>query len=266
MISLSSSTVSLVMQHTYMHQYPMQHSKSLASFVPSTVNTDVTLETRARRRSSLDTFVIPRRTRIPSSKPQPIDFQIARGLLSPRVFLEPPPRRSATMRNGRGPGTAKHRKPPAPRAMSAAYESIPQPPPFKVRPEISRRPPPQMNGREIRIVPHCQAYTEAREHQRDGSDPLPPIAPQRKPPSPPFQQNTGTTQDGANDSAHDLPKNLRPTDSRVTSMSWSTVSHRIFTDSSGSSRGMGSSHFLEEFNKLAVKHGISELAEAPNGK
>ena len=64
------------------------------------------------------------------------------------------------------------------------------------------------------------------------------------------------TYDGADDSV---------TESRLTSTTWSTVSHRLFSGSSGSSRTMGASYYRDEYNKLAEKHGLPPLEAALDG-
>ena len=78
----------------------MQKSKSIFSFRPKPQHT----ESRSQRRSSLDTFVIPGRTRLPSSETSQsslpsqdaINIKIAQTLINHRVILQsqlPPMRR-----------------------------------------------------------------------------------------------------------------------------------------------------------------------------
>ena len=226
----------------------MQPSRSLLSSRPPT---EEKLDIRPRARSSLDTFLIPGRIRIPSRDPNTADLQITQELL--HHSMKQPPSRQPRLR---GPSAlsgnfseAAHAQDgsPAPRATSRAASRTgsirkqPHRPPIhlRVRPAISLQPPPRFGSREIIVVPHQRA---------------------RKNPSINLQEGHQETYDGTNDvleEAH-LP-------SRMTSMSWSTLSQRIFTDSSTSTRHSGASYFLEEYNQLAERHGLQPIAEALSG-
>ena len=66
----------------------MRYPKISSSSAHGSDCTDSSQSGKSRGRSSLDTFVIPNRTRLPStkvSKPQPADLQIAYGLLRPET-------------------------------------------------------------------------------------------------------------------------------------------------------------------------------------
>ena len=226
----------------------MQPSKSLLSSRPPT---EEHLGTRPRARSSLDTFLIPGRIRVPSRDPNPADVQITQGLLN--HSMKQPPSRQPRLR---GPkvlsenfsevaqtqdGSPAQRATTRAASRTGSIRKQPHRPPvhLRVRPAITLQPPPRFGSREIIVVPH----------QRPRNDP-----------SVIFQEDHQETYDGANDvleEAH-LP-------SRMTSMSWSTLSQRIFTDSSTSTRYSGASYFLEEYNQLAEKHGLPRMAEAPSG-
>ena len=52
--------------------------------------------------------------------------------------------------------------------------------------------------------------------------------------------------------------------SRNTTSTWTTVSHRNFTGSSAGSQRLGSKLSIEEYNRLAVEHGLVEFLEAPD--
>ena len=226
----------------------MQPSKSLLLSRPPT---EETLGTRPRTRSSLDTFLIPGRIRVPSRDPNPADLQITQELLN--HSMKQPPSRQPRLRgpkalSGNFSEVAQTQDgSPASRATSRAASrtgSIRKqhhrpPKHLRVRPAITLQPPPRFGSREIVIIPH-------RRLRNDSCNT--------------FQEDHQKTYDGANDvleEAH-LP-------SRMTSMSWSTLSQRIFTDSSTSTRYSEASHFLEEYNQLAEKHGLHRMAEAPSG-
>ena len=258
----------------------MQHSKSLRSF--SSDSTAPILGQRPRSRSSLDTFVIPGRTRIPSNKPQPIDIQIAEALLDPtqaifkktssnamesveqkkdseakrlletlgiqdtksrksseeKPLIERKRQQTSTNSQIKGPGSIF--------TLKSQTQNL-----SNVRPEISKRPPPQMGGHDVIIVP-------PRRPRRVGANPPPkrvdPIPPRKMTP---LRERGKGVYDGAFGSSYE---------SRTTSMTWSTVSHRIFTNSSSNSHGLGAFESLGEFNRLAVQHGLPELKKCPGGK
>lgn len=76
----------------------MKLSKSFARLTPGTHKTEVQHDrSLQRKRSSLDNLIIPRRTRLPSSKVsqvEPIDLQIAMNLLSAQAHALPATRSS----------------------------------------------------------------------------------------------------------------------------------------------------------------------------
>lgn len=225
----------------------MQPSKSLLSSRPAT---EKNLGTSPRARSSLDTFLIPGRIRVPSRDPNPADFQITQGLLNHN--MKQPPSRHPRFHGPKGlPGNLSEVAQtqdgsPAPRATSRAASRTgsirkqPHRPPIhsRLRPAITLQPPPRFGSREIIVVPHQRPRNE---------------------PSVNFQEDHQKTYDGTNDVLEEarLP-------SRMTSMTWSTLSQRIFTDSSTSTRQSGAS-CLEEYNQLAEKHGLHPIAETPTG-
>lgn len=262
------------------HNIDMQHSKSHGSF--SSGHTSLITRQRPRARSSLDTFVIPGRTRIPSSKPDPIDIQIAETLLNPiterlirgsqgemsssvkredaeaqrllttfGIQVSPKPKTSSKQ-------FAPHGECQRPKtSLSGAEPSSlytlqpPQQSLYKVRPEISKRPPPQIGGRDILIVP------PQRSRKVGASPPLKRLghtAPRKV--TPPTSQ-ARAFYDGAIGSSYEL---------RTTSMTWSTISHRMLTDSSESSQCLQAPESLEEFNRLARQHGIPSMEKCPGGK
>lgn len=220
----------------------MQHSKSFANFVPSEQQRQDSTQTRAQRRSSLDTFVIPGRTRLPSNKASAFDLHVTQGLLNPSL-LQPPRRNMASAESLEwSPETS----PAGCMPRRGAFSGPSGPPDHRVRPDIVRRPPPRFGGREVIIVPSQRSRPHV--HQ-PAPQPMAPIDSQ--------EHANVQTYDGTDESA---------TESRLTSMTWSTVSHRVFSDSSGSSsRTMGASYYREEYNKLAEKHGLTRLESALDG-
>ena len=220
----------------------MQYSKSFAHFAPSEQQRQNSTQTRAQRRSSLDTFVIPGRTRLPSSKASTFDLQVTEGLLNSDLVR--PPRQNMT--SAESLESSLETSPSGCLSRRGANSGTSGALHHRGRPEFVRRPPPRFGGREVIIVPP----------QR----PRPPVhkpAPQALAPTLQQERANMETYDGADDSF---------TGSRLTSKTWSTVSHRIYSDSSGSSRTMGPSQYRDEYNKLAEKHGIPRLEAALDGK
>ena len=213
----------------------MQYSKSFAYFALPDQQIQPSTQTRPQRRSSLDTFIIPGRTRLPSCKTSTFDLRVTQGLLNsnppqlPRRtmsstekqewFLETSPAGCMTRRGG----------------SSGSSGPLHQ----KARPDVVKRPPPRFGGREVIIVPPQRP----RPHTHQP-------APQALAPRSSQEYVDVQKYDGANDSN---------TESRLTSTTWSTVSHRFFSDSSGSSRTQGASYYRNEYNKLAEKYGRPRL-------
>lgn len=257
----------------------MQHSKSQGSFRSG--DTALITRQRPRTRSSLDTFVIPGRTRIPSSKPEAIDIQIAETLLNP--VMEKPTREwrdelsSAErkknaeaqrllssfsihvsqnfMASKQQPALDQERQYSTSSLLvedsGCPYKLESQPHTLhKVRPEISQHPPPQIGGRNIAIIP-------PRRSRKVGVNPilkrLGPAPPRKV--TPPMNQ-ARAVYDGAIGSSYE---------SRTTSMTWSTISHRILTNSSESSQCLQAPESLQEFNRLATQHGLPEMQKCPDG-
>ena len=108
------------------------------------------------------------------------------------------------------------------------------------KPDIVKRPSPRFGGREVIIVPpqrprpHTQRPTPQALAPRSSSQEYVDVQ----------------AYDGADDSN---------TESRLTSTTWSTVSHRFFSDSSGGSRAQGASYYRDEYNELAEKYGLPRL-------
>ncbi|KAL9100182.1 MAG: hypothetical protein Q9163_004417 [Psora crenata] len=188
---------------------------------------------RPRNRSSLDTFLIPHRTRIPSRNPQPFDVQVAQSLLKssmdalprdPPPYIEHVERRSDSQRTSSASptgGECTHD------VRCEAGESL-----YRLSPPTSRPVPPRTGSQDGLIIPHRRPHLAGRAACSQ--------APNHKP----------TTFDGPQDSS---------CESRVTSTTYSMVSRRIVTDSSGSSRAYAGSRFSDDYNHLAAKHGLPEI-------
>ena len=229
----------------------MQISRSQLLSRPSTEHTRENSETRPRARSSLDTFVIPGRIRIPTKEPNQADLQITQGLLN-HSMKQPPsnqpqfrgPRRLSANLSGFPPtGDGSPAPRPASRAASrtgSRRKQVHRPSVVvRARPAITLQPPPRYGSREVIIVPH-------QRPRRNSSN------------------NHQESHLGTYDGPDDAPE-VTPLSSRMTSMSWSTLSQRVFTDSSASTRHSGASYFLDEYNQLAEKHGLRPMAEPPCG-
>lgn len=220
----------------------MQHSKSFVDYAPPEQQRQASTQTRAQRRSSLDTFVVPGRTRLPSSKASTFDLHVTRRLLN--SSLPESPRRN--MACGESLEWSPETSPAGCMPRRGAVAGPSGPPHHRARPDMVRRPPPRFGGREVIIVPSQRPRPHA---QRPSPQLLAPITSQ--------EHANVRTYDGADESA---------SDSRLTSMTWSTVSHRVFSDSSGSScRTMGAPYYRDEYNKLAEKHGLPRLEAALDG-
>lgn len=219
----------------------MQHFKSWAPLAPCEQQRQASTHTRAQRRSSLDTFVIPGRTRLPSSKTSTFDLQITQELLNPSLHQSLITRMSSADSLDWSPNISPAGCMPRRGAISGPAG----PPHHKVRPDIVKRPPPRFGGREVIIVPSQRLRPTV--HQPAGQ-PLVPTSSQ--------EHATLPSYDGTEES---IPE------SRLTSMTWTTVSHRILSDSSGSSRKMGASFYRDEYNKLAERHRLPQLKAAPDG-
>ena len=232
----------------------MQHSKSLVSFTYSCVDSDTDNllgPNRPRNRSSLDTFLIPRRTRIPSHNPDPFDVQITQNLLKSSMdALSQDPSPSAKHVESRSDHHPIKSTPPTDSDFEhdvhyGVGESL-----YRFSPSASRPEPrpvrPGIGSRHGLVVhkgrPHlhgARAHAPRNEIQRHESS-------KQKP-----------TYDGPQDSS---------CESRVSSTTYSMVSRRVFTDSSGSSREYSGSRFNEEYNHLAAKHGLPEIDLTQNGE
>ena len=219
----------------------MQLSKSFANFGPPENQRKASTHTRAQRRSSLDTFVIPGRTRLPSSKASTFDLQVTQTLLDSSLIRSP--RRN--MLSAEDLEWSPDNSPAGCIPRRGANPGPSDPFHHRVRTDMVRRPPPRFGGREVIIVPPQRPRPHVHQSVTQSSAPIP-------------SQEEADVQiyDGADDSV---------TESRFTSTTWSTVSHRIVSDSSGSSRTMGASYYRDEYNKLAEKHKLPRLEAAPDG-
>lgn len=144
-------------------------------------------------RSSLDTFIIPNRTRFPSSKPkvpEELEFPLAETLLSKSEEMEKPFE-------------------PGPRT-SSQYALIPAP------------------------VPDAPLVRQGNSSATNSRLPA--------------------GYDGPIDSIDQ---------SSGTSTTWSTISPRVFTDSSAASDHRETSEFVKAYNSLATQHGLPMLVMQP---
>ena len=213
----------------------MRYSKSFAYFALPDQQSQASTQPRPQRRSSLDTFVIPGRTRLPSSKASTFDLQVTQGLLNSNP--PQPPRRTMTSTENQewSPETSPAGCMTRRGANSGSSGALHH----RARPDIVKRPSPRFGGREVIIVPPQRP----RPHTHQP-------APQALAPRSSQEYVDVQKYDGTDDSN---------TESRLTSATWSTVSHRFFSDSSGSSRTQGASYYRDEYNELAEKYGLPRL-------
>ena len=229
----------------------MQHSKSLNSFAFSCIDSDrenLILPNRPRKRSSLDTFLIPGRTRIPSQKSETLDLQVTQNLLrsSMNQLKDPPP-------YSKEPDPEQHRhsqdhshagRPQDSSRESSGTDRLPGEPIFS----IVHQPSPRSRLTEGIVIPPRRL----QRRELSSNNPYRHISS----PHPPFRPSY--------DGAHDYINH----ESRITSTTWSTVSklsHRIFSDSSESSRRYSSTKYNHDYNELASKYGLPRLTFASSG-
>ena len=208
-----------------------------------------TLGLRPRARSSLDTFVIPNRIRFPSSKPDQTDIHITQGLLNHSEMQprdKPSPIRPGPYRSSQSKSSPIRERSSAPRPGSRNKHLLRPNVPVRVRPAITMQPPPRFGSREVIVVPHQRPRKDVAKQLQAFTT---------------FQdQDQAREYDGVNE-----PIDTGHTPSRMTSMTWSTFSHRVLTDSTCSSRRSGASYFKDEYNQLAEKHGLRRMAAASSG-
>ena len=224
----------------------MQHSKSLGSFASSSVDNgsgNLLAPNRPRSRSSLDTFLIPGRTRLPSQKTEAFDEAVAQHLLKEKMAQRRnPPPYTETSRHS----SNEQRLRLIPSEESAFNEHHG----YHVGDSlyrIMRQPALRISNCDNITVPH---------HQHHLGRLGPKTSPSPKSPSP--SSTYQPTYDGALDPGPE---------SRVTSTTWSSVSrvsHRISSDASNDTRDVLRFHDL--YDELAVGHGLPKLAFPPNGE
>ena len=224
----------------------MQKSKSLVSFGPTAKHIEVTQRPRAQRKSSLDTLVIPGRTRLPSSKSssEVTDILIAQQLLN-----------HGTMQLRDEQPWSDHTGQPfredllAPKSNNRRPIISPQQKPKRTRRPGRIQPAPRSNAQDVIIIPpHRRPQTCM---PRSSSNPL-------------ITRTPGgsahvRSYDGNNDSSGSGHI------SRSTSMTWSTISHRVLSESSNSSQIPRASRCLLEYNDLAERHGLHQILSESSG-
>lgn len=222
----------------------MQHSRSLGSFASTGIPSDTENllgNNRPKNRSSLDTFIIPGRVRIPSQKTDLFDEKLVQGLLE------------TSMARSRGPSAQQEDdyrlgyqdRSFFPLCLDSGLDQQNEHEVGESLYSLSPQPTPRISSRNnIVNLP-----------RRPRQGPLAPN-PLRYKANSPHSSHHGATFDGAHESSHE---------SRVTSTSWSSVSkisHGNFSDVSGSSRDMLSWRFHEQYNDLATKNGLPALVQS----
>ena len=231
----------------------MRMSKSLATLAPSTDTASPDRNGRMRRRSSLDTFVIRGRTRLPSSKvsqPEPMDLKIAQNLLNAESRVLPRKPVNPGKKSVLNP--PKCRRSPAPlQRIEDSEDSTPDSPP-KFHLDVPHH---------ARFKPDDPLNVMSQEPQTNGI---------HEHPLPQFERDTGGASSSQGLELHDLsilydgPNDISSDGSRNTTSTWTTVSHRNFTSSSAGSQRLGSAPSIEKYNRLATEHGLAEFCEAPD--
>lgn len=235
----------------------MMKSKSSATFGRKADRTGHEPPGRPRGRSTLDTFIIPGRTRFPSGKlkaPEPVDLQITQGLLNPDAF--------------KVPKTAVNRTDKPSSWFASEHE-----PSFTESPKSRRR----VNGRSlVNVTPapklRCKqpSKTPSKIAPKTPSKvktqeaifvPLP-YGTSEDSEAPLFRQrlNSGGSEQALNPFDGSFDSGL---ESLPTSGTWTTLSNRIFTDSSTGSSSRDLHGFVDEYNRLALKHGLPRFTDPP---
>jgi hypothetical protein len=228
----------------------MRMSKSFAALTSNSEAVSPDRNRPPRRRSSLDTFVIPGRTRLPSSRvshPEPMDLKIAQSLLNAESGVLP--------RKSSYPGKVDALNPPKRRRSNAPLQRIED-----SKDLISDSP-----SKYHLDIPGPRSDDPlnigSQDHQVDGID------------EHPFPHHTSHIGSGSGSQdlgnydlpiSHDAPNDVSSNGSRNTTSTWTTVSGRNFTSSSAGSQRLDSGPSIKEFNRLATEHGLSELVEAPD--
>ena len=211
----------------------MRPTKNSASSARSTSDAEQDRPGLKRARSSMDTFVIAGRTRLPSSSalmPETVDMQIAESLLAtePSIPSQQPVSDNAEKVAASGP---------KPSRRHARHDEAPR---KQLRQGLNVLPTSTTDSNQRGIVVGQDLVVSTQPlviSRARGQNYIPLI------------------------SRH---TSLRS--SNKTSATWSTVSHRIFTDSTGSSRMHETLEFIELYNELALKHGLPRYAESAEAK
>lgn len=219
-------------------------TKSFARFATGAYTADFQREQQRRRRSSYDTLVIPNRTRLPSSQisqVEPIDLQIAANLLNAQAHALPARPLSHLALN-----PPKTRQLPGGMTLKEGGEQPSRPP----RPGSF-----YFNEAEDEFGAY-QAGSFVHRHDAESSDQHQSSSVKRAKSSS-FSSGTWDNHDlGASfDGANDLPCG----DSRVISSAWptgnDTAFHPLRSDPTYS---------VHEYNRLAVRYGLSPIAITPD--
>lgn len=230
----------------------MRMSKSLAVLGSNTDTASPDRKNQARRRSSLDTFVIPGRTRLPSSRvsqPEPMDLRIAEKLLD--VESRVLPRKSSYRDKMSALNPPKCRRPNAPLPVTADSQgSKPDLPSGFHLEEASI---PQSRSGTLDLSFQVPWLNNTDEHYRQHPEP---------------RRGDGSCAQilGLHEVpvSYDGPNDHSSNGSRKTTSTWTTISHRNFTSSSAGSQRLGSGPSIQEYNRLAPEHGLTGFAEAPD--
>ena len=223
----------------------MQHSKSLGSLALSCVDSDrehLLPPNRPRKRSSLDTFVISGRTRIPSHKSDLFDVELTQNLLRSGMnrLSDPPP---YTERPNRTPDSHSQRH-----SLHPKHDA----PPVEYIHDVARDPAHADSQGELNAAP-CIPSRRKHHVELASNNPYR-LRVSSSVPSP------GQTLDGTQE---------YNSEARITSTTWSTiskVSRRIFSDSSDTSRAYTTAKYNHAFNELAARYALQQLTIPSHGK
>jgi len=225
-------------------------SKSFAALTPKGEAASPDRSRQPRRRSSLDTFVIPGRTRLPSSRvshPERMDLKIAQSLLNAESGM--PPRKSPYPGKVDALNPPKRRRSNVPLQRIEDSEDLTSDSPSIFHLNI----PGPRSGDPLNVG--------SPDHQVDGID---------EHPFPHHMSHIGSGSDSQDLGAYDLPisydapNDISSNGSRNTTSTWTTVSGRNFTSSSAGSQRLDSGPSIKEYNRLATEHGLPGFAEAPD--
>ena len=256
----------------------MQSSHSAAPPLPNDADlAEAGPAARIRRRSSLDTFVIPGRTRLPSSRVGgTMDTHIAESLLNPKSHKSPKKHSNRVSKSSWL--ASKNRKSPMSKEIARSIEEASV---FTPSEEHTKKPKSKLKQKPslhkaILVDPQKGPETQGLVPQtsKDDVEKYPVYLNDDQLYIAQLDNGGSQTHSSvAQPQEHSLPGEDNPGNSsdrpqsegsRVTSTTWSSVSRIDFSNSSDNTRNRGSSKSVEEYNVLAIVYGLPPIELTPD--